>query len=183
MGATNKGQYCNGIFKRGFIMYTQLIKDLQVEMDQRVESVGGLDVVADHYDYVYRESFKGSDITLKNYALSLGHADIENVKQEIFDDTITALCESENEELIRKNKPSYEDGEHAQDSFYYFLDSLRDQWENENSDKMDQLYTSINDDTVLCFLCNYKGEGESIALKDLCVNLRTWKGKHNSFNF
>lgn len=106
--------------------------------------------------------------------------------------SISELSEEDKEELIYQTKKAilqesgiyepiagfFADDEYDDDSYYSAIESAWDGYQ----ESIDQLTINFNEDDLFCYLCNYKGEGEGIALYDAVKHLPIFRSKSDSFS-
>jgi len=154
------------------------LEALTNELNNRVELMGGAEVVMSHYDSVYSSMFRSEPMTIKAY---LGGC--EDGSQ---DELIAELKENYLDNLFRLDNKDFDfnpdlDCDYESDAHYDLLAGMFDCWLDANSGIVNNLV--IDENTLICYLCNYKGEGEGEALYIEVKNLKVFKSKRESFNF
>lgn len=144
-------------------------------LESAVTAIGGVDAAIDACDRMYSADFRSESMLLKEV--------------QDFEDEVYGLQQALTEALYTKltgNKPPVKtwgpwEGvpEYVSDSFYYecdaFLEAAKDYISKEG------ISVTVTGDTEVVELCNYKGEGEGLALLALTKNLPVFRSKNESF--
>ena len=155
------------------------LPELEVEMNNEIKSLGGIELAIAACDRMYSATFRGEAVKLSSCY------DWEDVVQSIYHEVASALYakstvqqEPQREDV---NCGCYHDCDCASDSFMYaseaFMDSA-EHWMKENHPEF-----VINGDSLVVDFCNYKGEGDDgLGLYELHKHLPIFKSKSHSFN-
>lgn len=102
-------------------------------------------------------------MALSNYLVGFSEDDVENIKEELVDGLKEALFFKETGCKV------------LDESDFMDLNDFISSFESQHG----LIENQLNDDTQICDLVNYKGEGEGVALFSLIKDLKIFISKHH----
>lgn len=138
-----------------------MLAQLKNELQNQVVEIGGVDVATDACDRMYQASFRSEPIAID------------------FDDDflVDALITDYKKSIVFKahglvEEPNFDGDEGRAEYFWGLVEDCADNKTVLDAIKVNPYYVDI---------CNYKGEGETVALLVSAVNLPVFKSKSQSF--
>lgn len=115
------------------------------------------------YDDMYEGTFRSEPIALATYLEYFSEEDAEEIKEELIDCLKFAI-------FLKETGRKVED-----ESDFMDLHDVVSAFEAKHC----PIENSLNDETLVCDLVNYKGEGEGVSLFHLVKNLNVFVSKYN----
>lgn len=153
------------------MMLNITLDEITSELNQAIENVGGIDNAIEACDRMYSATFRSEGVKLCDY-LNKYCKTMESYYTEY-----NNICEDLRGEMINQfyNKWLIEFSQDDNEGSFNY-------WEDSNEGLIKGLYSlPIKEDTEICDLCNYKGEGEGLSLLSTSHHLPIFKNKNESF--
>ena len=134
----------------------------------------GIDACATHCQSIYTGQFRSEP----KFAKDLFHpSEYQELSESIKEEMISAAFIMECSDEINKFNSYLETCSDSDDSVFNQMSILEDSWRDNNDHRFS--CPAISDDTLISELCNYKGEGDGVALYEKVKHLKVFISKYN----